>query len=404
MSESTALTTRPVDIRGALVQAMPRIATLLGGDPEKAKRVVAIVRTEVAKNDYLAECDPYSVVQAVSDAVAIGLLPGSLLGEAYLVPFKGKAQCIPGYRGYVKLALRSDLVLKVEARLVYAGDKFEVDYGTTPVIRHKPELFSGVDRSDAAIQGAYAVAHLKSGDTQFVVMTRDEIEKRRASSRGADRGDSPWNKWYPEQCMKTAVRALAKLLPLSDDFRAAEELDNRYDTGGINSPLPHESVEEVQARVIQKTSDRVEDLKQRMGVQQATPQQPAEQQAPPQAKRRLQGVLQPDCDPLCNKSAHHPECKHFVSPTEPAGKGAAQKALPYPAPGIPKGTLLGAISTEDLYVLVEEKTSANYKGLREAMNEVLVERKKKADESAASFDEFPGALEDKDDDLPFENG
>lgn len=251
-------------IPAALVQAAPRIATLLGAkDPAEAQRVIAIVRTEVARNQYLADCEPYSVVQSVCDAVAIGLMPGSLRGEAYLVPFKGRCQCIPGYRGYVKLALQSDLVAKVEARLVYEGEVFDVEYGTAPSIRHKPNLITG-DRSDDKIAAAYAVATLKTGTTQFVVMTREEIEKRRNVSRGADRDDSPWRAWFPEQCLKTAVRSLAKLLPLGDNFRAAEELDVRADIGQATTALPHESVEEVQAQVMTATRERTDNLRKRL--------------------------------------------------------------------------------------------------------------------------------------------
>lgn len=245
----------------ALAKAAPRIATLLGSQDD-AKRIIAIVRTEVARNPTLADCEPYSVVQSVCDAVAIGLIPGSLRGEAYLVPFKGKCQCIPGYRGYVKLAHQSDLLDKIEAWNVYQGDRFEVHYGTDPRIEHTPDF--GARRSDDEIIFTYAVATLKTGAKQFVVMTRDEVLKRRAVSRGASRDDSPWKAWFPEQCLKTAVRALAKLLPLGDNFRAAEELDTRADIGSISSPLPHESVDDVQEHVMQETKARAANLRQRL--------------------------------------------------------------------------------------------------------------------------------------------
>lgn len=287
----TKATDAPVTIASALQQAMPRITTLLDANPEKAKRIVAIVRTEVAKKPELNEAEPYSVVQSVCDAVAIGLTPGSLLGEAYLVVFAKKCQCIPGYRGYVKLALKTGEVVKLEARLVYRDDEFSVEEGTTPKIVHRPALFSE-RRTDEDILAAYAVAHLKnSAEPQFRVMTRDEILKRKAASRGSGRSDSPWVQWFPEQCMKTAVRALAKLLPLSDEFRAAEELDNRYDVGVMGSPLPHETPEEVQARVVAKTADRAAGLRAKLAAR----------------------PHHPECvrDPNSDAARCHPDCPNF---------------------------------------------------------------------------------------------
>ena len=79
----------------------------------------------------------------------LGLEVGGLLGEAYLVPFNNKvkhgnterwekqAQCIPGYKGLIKLARQSGEIESVSARL-HGVDKFSVDLGTDE-IHHMPD-------------------------------------------------------------------------------------------------------------------------------------------------------------------------------------------------------------------------------------------------------------------------
>jgi recombination protein RecT len=217
-----------------MMDVLPKSSSIV---PEKIIRMALL---DVSQNEKLAECTPISIVTAVMHAAALGLHVGPFLGEAWLVPFKGRCQLIPGYRGLLKLAHQGLTVGGVEARLVYADDEFETRYGTDPMIIHIPD-FEG-ERTDDKIIATYMVAKMRSGEVQFNVMTRDEVEKRRKSSRAGQSEDGPWMKWYPEQVLKTAVRTGVKMLPASADseayerLNAAVELDNRFDTGKITAP------------------------------------------------------------------------------------------------------------------------------------------------------------------------
>lgn len=218
-----------------MMDVLPKSSSIL---PEKIIRMALL---DVSQNESLQDCTPISIVTSVVHAAALGLHVGPFLGEAWLVPYKQQCQLIPGYRGLVKLAHQGLAVAAISARLVYEEDEFEPHYGTDPKIIHIPNLKSK-KRDDDSIIATYMVSKMRSGETQFNVMTRDDVEKRRKASRAGESSYGPWVKWYGEQVIKTAVRAGVKLLPSSADseaferLNAAVELDNRYDTGKITAP------------------------------------------------------------------------------------------------------------------------------------------------------------------------
>jgi len=235
-------------------------------DPERVTRVAYLA---CYRDEKLRTADAVSVVNAVVAAASLGLEIGGPAGEAYLVAFwNGKkriteAQMIPGYRGLVKLARQSEKVLNVEARVVYKADFLEVEYGDNPRLKHLPDL-EAVDPKDEDIVGAYAIAWLKDAPRPtFVYLNRAQIEKRRAVSQAGDTG--PWRQWYPEQCRKTAVKQLVKLIPSNRDLATALELDNRAETGESSAVLDGlDTPEEIAAQVRSKTSEKAESIKKRL--------------------------------------------------------------------------------------------------------------------------------------------
>lgn len=200
----------------ALSQVLPRHLT--------AERVVKIALAATSRTPLLLQCTPQSILQAVMQASQLGLEPGSVLGSAYLVPFKNKngtMECtlIPGYRGLIDLARRSGQIQSIEARVVYANDDFDYAFGLDVVLRHKPAL----DAEPGEIVAVYGVAHLKDGGVQVEVMRRAEVDAIRKRSRAS--GSGPWVTDYAEMARKTVIRRLCKYLPLSVELAAALELD-----------------------------------------------------------------------------------------------------------------------------------------------------------------------------------
>lgn len=195
-------------------------------------RMVRIVLTEVQKTPELLNCSQQSLLGAVIQAAQLGLEPG-LAGMAYLVPFKGQVQLIPGYRGLMNLAQRSGMVSVIYSEVVCRQDDFEFELGLDLVLKHRPS--DDRDPSNvASISHAYAVAKLKDGGQQFVVMTKKEVDTIRGRSRASAKG--PWVTDYAAMAKKTVIRQLCKFLPMSVELQTAVSLDER-DEMGISQDL-----------------------------------------------------------------------------------------------------------------------------------------------------------------------
>jgi len=199
--------------KAALAQVVPRHLT-----PD---RLIKVALLATSKTPALLACSQASILQSVMQAAELGLEVNSPLGHAYLVPFKSECQLIIGYRGYIELAKRSGQIDTVEARCVYANDFFEVVYGTEQRLIHRPAL-----KDPGPLVCVYALARIKGSDMpQIDVLTPRDIEYAKSISRTS--GSGPWRDRYDEMARKTAVRRLAKYLPLSPELADAMDLDDR---------------------------------------------------------------------------------------------------------------------------------------------------------------------------------
>ena len=203
----------------SLAQVLPKHVT-----PE---RLLKVALTATSTTPALLACKPMSLLKAVFQAGQLGLEAGGLLGEGYLIPFKDEVQFIPGYRGLIKLARQSGQIASIEARVVYARDAFELEYGLEPKLVHKPLLAE--DRGDFMF--VYAIATLKDGSKQVEVMTKGEVDKIRARSKAST--DGPWVSDYAEMAKKTVLRRICKLLPVSAEEKLGLAIahENAVDEG-----------------------------------------------------------------------------------------------------------------------------------------------------------------------------
>lgn len=129
-------------------------------------------------------------------------------------------QLIIGYRGMIDLARRSNQIISISARTVRQGDSFHFEYGLNENLTHVPG-----ENEDSPITHVYAVARLKDGGVQFEVMTHNQIEKVRASSKAGQNG--PWVSHWEEMAKKTVIRRLFKYLPVSIEMQKAVILDEK---------------------------------------------------------------------------------------------------------------------------------------------------------------------------------
>jgi recombination protein RecT len=190
-----------------------------------------IVVAAVADNMALLDCDRGSLLKACLSAAELGLSLNKSMGEADILKVwdgrmkKNVAQFRPRYKGLMKLALQGGEVLKIESRLVYSKDLFEVEEGIESRIIHKHGLS---DRGEKI--GAYCVWKLNNGETQFEIMSKEEILaiRDRSSSKTKDGTIvGPWDTDEPEMWRKTVVRRASKYMPLSTEAQRAVMTDNQ---------------------------------------------------------------------------------------------------------------------------------------------------------------------------------
>lgn len=224
-------------IRHQLDQSAEQFSNALAGRIDKAEFARICMTTFSKGGERMANVTPESFLAACMEAAQLGLRPEGTLGEAYIIPRKDRktgrtlANFQIGYQGVLKLAMRAGVV-KIEARVAFEDEEFEVVYGTQPGINHRPNLHAPL--KGRQILAAYAVATLKGGETQFEVVDRDELD-RTAEKSGHPGNRTPSDVWRDHpvaMAKKTAILRLCKFLPNPDHHakRALQDADKALHT------------------------------------------------------------------------------------------------------------------------------------------------------------------------------
>lgn len=199
-------------------------------NPERLMRVTA---TAIRTTPDLQKCDPISFLGALMQCAALGLEPNTVMGHAYILPFRNtkknlmEAQLIVGYRGLIDLARRSGHITTISAHIHYSDDiEWVYQEGSDPKLVHVPG-----DQEGQPLH-AYAVAQFRDGGFAQIVLPWKQVMKVRDGSQGWQNAvrkgataSSPWLKHEAAMAKKTAIRALAKYLPLSVEFQDAIQID-----------------------------------------------------------------------------------------------------------------------------------------------------------------------------------
>jgi recombination protein RecT len=217
-------------------------------------KFVQIVTNEVKKNSKLLNAfaeNPSSMFASILAGAEIGLVPSDLLGEFYLIPrtlkidgkFKLSVTPLIGYKGLVKILLRSGDIQSIEAHVVYEGDLFDVQYGTNPKLNHEPKA---INRTSDKISHVYCVAFFKSGRTQFHVLSRQEILNIKNMSKNNNdlyfNDQKNPNRWMEKKC---CLIQLSKLLDKDYYGTKAIELDGKLE-GGATLDLEGDEVKVIE--------------------------------------------------------------------------------------------------------------------------------------------------------------
>jgi recombination protein RecT len=217
-----------VALEAQLKPLAPHFAQVLG-KTMPVERLMRTVMISVERLPALLQCDRQSIFNAAMSAACLGLEVDGVTGQAYLIPFKGRAQLVIGYKGFNTLAARSGIT--ITGAVVRAGDEFDYQLGSAAYVRHKPKGSKGT------ITHAWACAQSMDRPAVVEVLTIDELMDVKARSPGAKRSDSPWNDpaiGFPAMCQKTAKRRLARSMPLNIMQQAAR-MDEAVDEQGASA-------------------------------------------------------------------------------------------------------------------------------------------------------------------------
>lgn len=220
---------------GALIQSPAMLSQLRMALPKTVtpERLARLVLTEVRRIPKLLLCDRSSLLGAVMQAAQLGLEPG-VLGQCWIIPYKGKATFVLGYRGAAQLAWRSGMIAGLSSRAVYEGDHFAYDFGSDKV-----EHIPCGETDPKKITHAWTAVHTTTGGRVWDVMLRSEINAIRA--RSASGNDGPWVTDFAEMAKKTVFKRNMKLAPCSVELQHALGLDDAADQGipqGIDFEVP----------------------------------------------------------------------------------------------------------------------------------------------------------------------
>lgn len=211
-------------------------------------------KLSIQLNPELIDADRPSLFLAMVKGAASGLLPDGR--ESAFVVVGKKVQWWAMIAGLRRKAAEHGITLA--AQVVYTNDEFT--YTTMPPsVTHSPTPL-GQERGEPL--GAWAAALDRDGRMICppVVMSVAEIDKVKATSRGASSEYSPWKKWWDRMACKTVARRLFAEMPLADQARADidRELNADVDRGSVeeavadlpalaNLPLVDVSEEEYEA-------------------------------------------------------------------------------------------------------------------------------------------------------------
>lgn len=203
---------------------MDAIVTYMGNQ-DNARKFLIAVGGDVQRVPKLLECTPMNLITEYMKMAELGFYPSSVSGEAYVLPYAGKAQMQIGYKGIVTLLYGAG-VESITDGIVRENDEIEIVNGQ---VFHKVDYKkSAVDRG-AAI-GAYIIATANNGKVMSKYMHRDDLlAHAKKFSKSYNSATSPWKEENdPELWMwkKTVLIQLAKLLPKNEKLNKAIAYDN----------------------------------------------------------------------------------------------------------------------------------------------------------------------------------
>lgn len=220
---NAALDNQEKGVKGMLMEYKVEFANVLPSQIV-SDRWVFLAREQLKKNRDLltaAEANPSAYFRVLMECARLGHEPGD--GRYHMIPIQNKKNNtwrIDGwedYRGIISRILRSGKYKRVEAEVVYSGDRFAWNPGKMDLPDHEIDFMN--DRGEPRLAYAYAV-HNDGSYTKVAIATPDHIKKVRAEAYKPDDVNSPWMKWTDSMYVKCGVKILEKWVDTSAEDKS----------------------------------------------------------------------------------------------------------------------------------------------------------------------------------------
>lgn len=228
-----------------------RFAEVVGNT--NAAGYISSVLLAVAESPSLSQCSPLSIISAALRAATMRLSVEPSTGQAYLVPFKGKATLVVGWRGIYHMALRTGKYRFINLVKVYEGETVIEDRLTGI------NTLTGAKTSDKVI-GYMLYFQLVNGfQKTFYMSTAECAEHGQHYSKNYNSDGSLW-KTDPQAMYKKTVMRLGLLrwgYLEPSDLQTMNQVDENEELGSVVDAVAREVEDEPVQKisVVQAMSD-----------------------------------------------------------------------------------------------------------------------------------------------------
>jgi recombination protein RecT len=245
------------------------------------------------------------------------LLPDGVHGAIY--PFKREAKWIPMVRGLIDRFQRSGEFKWITANFHREDDRawdVWVDENGQHFL-HRPGPGEG------KVIETYAAATTQSGGFFVTIVTEPDMIRIKNVSRARSE-DAPWQQWPDQMRLKSAIRRLAKILPMPQPL--AEFVQGDYDNDGDAPPDDVPSLAPAAPASRPRSAAALLDQFAEAGNEQTQRDAPAQQQTveqqPAEQRQEQQPKEKEDDTPLVNLATAHQRGK------EARASGMKRTAVP----------------------------------------------------------------------------
>src|SRR3990172_24392 len=169
---------------------------------KRSPQFLASLLSVVSQNKQLLECDPSTVLVAAAKAAILDLPIEPVLGFAHIVPFGKEAAFIPGYKGLIQLAMRTNRYAAINADAIYEGEEVTIN-------RLTGEITLNGNRSGDEVFGYFAYFRMKNGYEKYVYMRVEKVNSHaKKYSKSYGKGGSAWSTDFGAMAKKTVLRQL----------------------------------------------------------------------------------------------------------------------------------------------------------------------------------------------------